>query len=142
MGLTPKIAGRLQQQEVIRTMVANRFGYSIANIRPKSTTALDGRAVRRLRIAGDHKPMRLGLLRVARQEPTRLVSTFMDHCRTLISNSYIPGMEPPILDPQAGAVRHSLPAPSLAARAARHDRRAGSCRSPRLQQLRSRPEGP
>lgn len=100
MGLTPKISGRLQQQEVIRTMVANRFGYSIANIRPKSTTALDGRAVRRLRIAGDHKPMRLGLLRVARQEPTRLVSTFMDHCRTLISNSYIPGMEPPILDPR------------------------------------------
>ncbi|EIE49450.1 transcriptional regulator protein [Citreicella sp. 357] len=100
MGLTPRIGARLQQQDVIRTMVANRFGYSIANIRPRSTLALDGKSVRRLRIAGDHKPVRLGLLRVARQAPTRLVSTFMDHCAALISDGYIPGMEPPILGPR------------------------------------------
>ena len=97
-GLTPRIGARLQQQDVIRTMVANRFGYTIANIRPRSTLAMDGRAVRRLRIAGDHMPIRLGLLRMARQAPTRLVSSFMDHCATLISNSYIPGMEAPDLD--------------------------------------------
>jgi DNA-binding transcriptional LysR family regulator len=100
MGLVPKISARLQQQDVIRTMVANRFGYTIANIRPKSRLALDGRSVARVRIAGDHRPMRLGLLRVARQAPTRLVGTFMDHCATLISNSYIPGMEAPIMDPK------------------------------------------
>ncbi|EEX14790.1 LysR-family transcriptional regulator [Citreicella sp. SE45] len=100
MGLVPKISARLQQQDVIRTMVANRFGYTIANIRPKSRLALDGRSVAKVRIAGDHKPMRLGLLRVARQAPTRLVGTFMDHCATLISNSYIPGMEAPIMDPK------------------------------------------
>jgi len=100
MGLVPKISARLQQQDVIRTMVANRFGYTIANIRPNSRLALDGRSVARVRIAGDHRPMRLGLLRVARQAPTRLVGTFMDHCATLISNSYIPGMEAPIMDPK------------------------------------------
>ncbi|MBN8186308.1 LysR family transcriptional regulator [Salipiger thiooxidans] len=100
MGLVPKISARLQQQDVIRTMVANRFGYTIANIRPKSRLALDGRSVARVRIAGDHRPMRLGLLRVARQAPTRLVGTFMDHCATLISNSYIPGMEALIMDPK------------------------------------------
>ncbi|MCA0849895.1 LysR family transcriptional regulator [Salipiger thiooxidans] len=100
MGLVPKISARLQQQDVIRTMVANRFGYTIANIRPKSRLALDGRSVAKVRIAGDHRPMRLGLLRVARQAPTRLVGTFMDHCATLISNSYIPGMEAPIMDPK------------------------------------------
>ncbi|EPX76624.1 LysR family transcriptional regulator [Salipiger mucosus] len=99
-GVTPRITARLQQQDVIRTMVANRFGYTIANIRPRSTTALDGRKLVRLRIAGEHKPMRLGLLRVARQQPTRLVSTFMDHCGTFISNSYIPGMEAPIMEPR------------------------------------------
>ena len=56
MGLVPKISARLQQQDVIRTMVANRFGYTIANIRPKSRLALDGRSVAKVRIAGDHKP--------------------------------------------------------------------------------------
>jgi DNA-binding transcriptional LysR family regulator len=99
-GLTPKIAARLQQQDVIRTMVANRFGYSIANVRPRSMVALDGRTVVKLRIAGEQLPMRLGLLRVARQQPTRLVSTFMEHCAALISNSYIPGMDAPILAPK------------------------------------------
>ncbi|MGB0659853.1 MAG: LysR family transcriptional regulator [Mangrovicoccus sp.] len=99
-GLTPRVSARLQQQDVIRTMVANRFGYTIANIRPRSSAALDGRQLVRLRLAGEHRPMRLGLLRVARQKPTRLVSTFMEHCTNLISNSYIPGMEAPILEPR------------------------------------------
>ncbi|MGO4852076.1 LysR family transcriptional regulator [Phaeovulum sp. W22_SRMD_FR3] len=94
-GLTPKISGRFHQQEVIRTMVANGFGYTIANIRPRSDVALDGRGVVKLRIAGPQQPMRLGLLRVARQHPTRLVQTFMDHAASMISDSYIPGMETP-----------------------------------------------
>lgn len=99
-GVTPRIAARLQQQDVIRTMVANRFGYTIANVRPRSSIALDGRNVVRLRIAGDLRPMKIGLLRVARQKPTRLVSTFMEHCKDLISNRYIPGMEAPSMAPK------------------------------------------
>lgn len=99
-GLTPKITGRLRHQDVIRTMVANNFGYTIANIRPRASAALDGRPVHKLRIAGEQMPMRLGLLRVAGHEPTRLVSTFMEHCASMISNSYIPGMEPPIMVPK------------------------------------------
>ena len=99
-GVTPKISARLQQQDVIRTMVANGFGFTIANIRPKASHALDGRPVVKLRIAGDQAPMRLGLLRMARQEPTRLVETFLDHAASQISNSYIPGMEPPMMAPR------------------------------------------
>lgn len=99
-GVTPRIAARLQQQDVIRTMVANRFGYTIANVRPRSSIALDGRNVVKLRISGDLRPMKIGLLRVARQKPTRLVATFMEHCETLISNSYIPGMEAPDMVPK------------------------------------------
>lgn len=98
--LTPRISARLQQQDVIRTMVANNFGYTIANVRPRSSTALDGRDVVKLRIAGEQMPMSLGLLRVQRQTPTKLVSTFMEHCGALISNSYVPGMEAPSMVPK------------------------------------------
>ncbi|OCX65386.1 LysR family transcriptional regulator [Thioclava sp. SK-1] len=99
-GLTPKISARLQHQDVIRTMVANNFGYTIANIRPRASAALDGRSVHKLRIAGEQMPMRLGLLRIAGRAPTRIVSTFIEHCASMISDSYIPGMEPPIMIPK------------------------------------------
>jgi DNA-binding transcriptional LysR family regulator len=98
--LEPRITHRLQQPEVIRTMVGNRFGYTIANVRPRSSRTLDGSTVVKLRIAGDQLPMRLGLLQVAQREPIRLVTAFKEHCATAISNSYIPGMEPPIMAPR------------------------------------------
>lgn len=98
--VTPKIVARLQQPDVIRTMVANRYGYTIANVRPRTSVALDGRHVVKLRIAGTPRPMKLGLLRVARQEPTRLTTAFMEYCQTLISEAYVPGMEPPIMVPK------------------------------------------
>ncbi len=95
VGLRPRIAMRIEHQEVVRTMVANRMGYSIGNIRPRLSAARDGRAVVSLRISGDHLPMRLGILRMAQSGNTRVIDAFIEHCRALISNSYIPGMLPP-----------------------------------------------
>lgn len=34
-GVTPNIVAQIQHQEVIRTMVGNRYGYTLANVRPK-----------------------------------------------------------------------------------------------------------
>ncbi|MEZ2128065.1 MULTISPECIES: LysR family transcriptional regulator [unclassified Sinorhizobium] len=97
-GVTPNIVAQIQHQEVIRTMVGNRYGYTLANVRPKNKAALDGRRLVALRLAGDHKPMRIGLFRVGQQVATRLVRSFEEHCRNLISDSYVPGMEAPALN--------------------------------------------
>ncbi|WP_427146954.1 LysR family transcriptional regulator [Rhizobium leguminosarum] len=97
-GVTPNIVAQLQHQEVIRTMVGNRYGYTLANVRPKNKAALDGRRLIGLRLAGDHKPMRIGLIRVGQQVTTRLVRSFEEHCRNLISDNYVPGMEAPVLN--------------------------------------------
>lgn len=97
-GLKPRIAAEIPHQDVIRTMVSNRYGYTIANVRPKNHAALDGRRIVPLRLAGSHRPMRIGLIRVAQSTPSRLLRAFTDHCRTLISDSYIPGMDAPILN--------------------------------------------
>lgn len=97
-GVTPNIVAQIQHQEVIRTMVGNRYGYTLANVRPKNKAALDGRRLVSLRLAGDHRPMRIGLIRVGQQVATRLVRSFEDHCRHLISDNYVPGMDAPVLN--------------------------------------------
>jgi DNA-binding transcriptional LysR family regulator len=97
-GVTPNIVAQIQHQEVIRTMVGNRYGYTLANVRPKNKAALDGRRLVSLRLAGDHKPMRIGLIRVGQQVATRLVRSFEDHCQHLISDNYVPGMDAPVLN--------------------------------------------
>lgn len=94
-GLEPTIAARSAQQEVLRTMVANGLGYTIANVRPRSGLALDGRRLVRVPLAGDHPPLRLGLARAESLQPSRLAEAFAEHCRRFISDSYIPGMEAP-----------------------------------------------
>ena len=59
-GLQPLVVARSAHQEVVRTMVANGYGYSIFNVRPRSNHALDGRklharASRRHASAHDHR---------------------------------------------------------------------------------------
>lgn len=93
-GLTPRIVSRLSHQDVIRTMVANRYGYTLANVRPRSELAMDGRRVVRVPLAGGHRPMHIGLLTLKGQT-SRLAGAFADHCATVILDGYIPGMVAP-----------------------------------------------
>lgn len=93
--LQPTIAYRMMQPDMIRTMVANGFGYTLANVTPRSDTALDGRRVVRLRLSGDHRPMKMGLTTLKSLRKSRLFEAFAAHGRSLISDAYIPGMVPP-----------------------------------------------
>ena len=97
-GLKPNIAARSPYHDLIRTMVANGHGYTIANVRPRSDLAMDGRRVVRVRLSGDHRPMQLGLASLRSAQRSRLLTAFEDHCRSFISNAYIPGMDAPALE--------------------------------------------
>jgi DNA-binding transcriptional LysR family regulator len=94
-GLEPNIGARSAHQEVVRTMVANGHGYSLANIRPRSDQAMDGRRLVRLALAGDFRPMAIGTATAARINKMRLLSAFEAHCRACISDRHIPGMVAP-----------------------------------------------
>jgi len=94
-GFEPRIGYRSGNQEVLRTMVANGQGYALANALPRSDWALDGRRVVRLPLKGHHRAMTLGLARLAEIHPTRVLTTFEEHCRHCISDTYIPGMVAP-----------------------------------------------
>jgi DNA-binding transcriptional LysR family regulator len=91
-GAEPTIAHRSIHPEVIRTMVANDFGYSIINARPHIDVALDGRPLVTRPIADDPRPMLMGLARLESLRPTRLVEAFEQHCRAAIGAGTIPGL--------------------------------------------------
>ncbi len=97
-GLQPKIIARSAHQEVVRTMVANSHGYTLFNVRPRSDLALDGKRLKRVRLAGKHRPMRIGLARLKQLKKSQLIEAFEVHCRAFISEAYIPGMVAPATD--------------------------------------------
>jgi DNA-binding transcriptional LysR family regulator len=93
VGADPTVAHRSVHPEVIRTMVANGFGYSIVNARPNITVALDGRPLVSRPIAGSPRPMIMGLARLKRLRPTRLVETFEQYCHDAVTDRTMPGLD-------------------------------------------------
>ena len=91
-GLSPVIAERTRDMGVMRAMVANGFGYSIANIRLGSDRAPDGRRLVFVPLVGDVRPMRIGLLLPGSGKRRRIVAAFVDHCRTALTDSALPGL--------------------------------------------------
>lgn len=97
-GLQPNVVARSAHQEVVRTMVANGHGYTLFNVRPRSEQALDGRRVVRVRLSGEHRPMKIGVATLKELAKSRLVEAFEMHCKAFVSDSYIPGMVAPALE--------------------------------------------
>lgn len=98
-GVEPRVAHRSVHPDVIRTMVANGFGYTIFNARAGTDRALDGMPFASVPISGDLRPMILGLVRLASVRPTRLVEAFEQHCRAAIASGVVPGAEPDAIRP-------------------------------------------
>jgi DNA-binding transcriptional LysR family regulator len=91
-GLQPVIRTRSRSPDVIRSMVAEGHGYSLANVRPRNRTALTGRGLAYVPLAGDFPPSVLGIARMRDIRPTRLLEAFIERCRARVSAGSIPGM--------------------------------------------------
>ena len=90
-GVRPQIAERTRDMGVMRAMVANGFGYSIANIWLGSDRAADGRRVVCVPLAGPVRVMQIGLLLPKSAAPRRTMTAFIDHCRANITDAALPG---------------------------------------------------
>ena len=89
-GLKPQIAERTRDMGLMRAMVANGFGYSIANIRLMPDVAPDGAplcAVPLEDAANPVAPLMFGILLPEGALVARRVRAFVDHCR-----SEVPGV--------------------------------------------------
>ncbi len=94
-GGRPRVAERTRDMAVMRSMVANGFGYSIANIRTVDTASPDGATVRFIPLAGNPRPIRMGLLMARGADSASVIGAFIDHCRGLARDGALPGLRPP-----------------------------------------------
>lgn len=62
LGARPLIVERTRDMAVMRSLVANGFGYSIANVRPLSDVSPDGNPMRCVPIEGQVRALRMGFL--------------------------------------------------------------------------------
>jgi DNA-binding transcriptional LysR family regulator len=91
-GLTPQIVERTQDMAVVHSLVGNDFGYSIANTRPWSNLAPDGKVLRFVPLRGPLKPMRMGLLSAAGGQASLNVRAFIDLCKAKVTDDLISGL--------------------------------------------------
>lgn len=92
LGLAANVATRSAHQEVVRTMVANGYGYSLFNVRPRAMQALDGKPVIAVNLAGEHRPMTIGVATLRASPKSKLVEAFETHCKARVTSSHVPGM--------------------------------------------------
>ncbi|AMY67500.1 LysR family transcriptional regulator [Frigidibacter mobilis] len=92
LGLQPVIAERTRDIAVMRSLVGNGFGYSLANIRPISDRAPDGRRLRYVPLTGPARPMRLGLILAGGAAAALTVRAFVDHARQHVTPGSTPGL--------------------------------------------------
>ncbi|WP_299965497.1 LysR family transcriptional regulator [uncultured Roseobacter sp.] len=88
----PRIVERTRDMAVMRSLVANGFGFGIANIRPQSDLSPDGRALRFVPLRGDLRPMRLGLILPPGARKVLTISAFVDHTEKTVADWGFPGV--------------------------------------------------
>lgn len=91
-GLRPRIAERTAEMSVLRSLVANGYGYTLANFRPRNASAPDGCELRFVRLDGSVRPMTLGLATMRSERRARILAAFDEHCRDQINDDSVPGM--------------------------------------------------
>ncbi len=91
-GLRPRIVERTRDLGVMRSLVAHGFGYSIANLRLPTDAAPDGRRLVSVPLAGEVRPMVLGLAMAEGAASSLTLSAFVDHCRARLAAGDVPGI--------------------------------------------------
>lgn len=80
-GLRPVISERTRDMAVMRSLVANGYGYSIANFRPLNDLAPDGRRLKFIPLVGDVTPITMGVLGPPGSSVSSTCAAFIAHCR-------------------------------------------------------------
>lgn len=91
VGAKPIIAERTRDMAVMRSLVANGFGYSIANVRPLSNRSPDGKPLVFIPLVGRVRPMRMGLLMANDAVSANVIRAFVEHSKTLAESEHLLG---------------------------------------------------
>lgn len=91
-GARPQVTERTRDMAVMRSLVANRFGYAIANVRPLNQYAPDGKPLVFIPMAGPVRPMRMGLLMAQDADRSNVVRAFVEHSQKMVGRRALPGL--------------------------------------------------
>ena len=91
-GIEPRIAYETRSFEMVRSLVANGYGYSLLHSRAPHHRALDGSALVCVPLEEPEREIHMGLARLAVSRPTRMGLAFARVCRERL---------PDLLDEQA-----------------------------------------
>ena len=94
-GVSPRIAGRFEHLDVVRSLVARGDGFGIANVKPRNHASLDGNRLVYLRLTGSPRALVLGLAMAPGLRRTQTTDAFVALCRELIRDDRIPGADAP-----------------------------------------------
>ncbi|MCT4553963.1 MAG: LysR substrate-binding domain-containing protein [Pelagimonas sp.] len=94
-GIKPNVAERTRDMSVMRSMVANGFGFSIANVQPLNNLSPDGKELRFVRLAGSVRPMKFGLLKARNEKDTNTMTAFLTHCQETVEHEKLPFLRMP-----------------------------------------------
>jgi len=87
-GLRPFVAERTPDLPMVRSMVANGFGYGLMNAPNMDRHAPDGKPLRYVPIEGNHRPLELGLITMRSERESRILTAFEEHCRIRLSANH------------------------------------------------------
>lgn len=88
----PIIHARTKHIDVQRGLVANGYGYSLANVRPLNKKSLDGSGLSYVPLSGENQSLTLGIAVLDKIRKTMAVDSFNQYCIEQISSNHIPGM--------------------------------------------------
>ena len=91
-GLQPTVLERTAHLPMVRSMVANGFGYGLLNVPSMNADAPDGKPLCYVPIRDETRPMQLGLATMVSERKPRVLTAFADHCRARITQVSAPGM--------------------------------------------------
>ncbi len=90
-GVSPRIGGRFEHLDVIRSLVARGEGFGLANVQPRNRASLDGHPLAYLQLPAELRALTLGLAMAPGLRPTQTTKAFVALCRELIRDDHIPG---------------------------------------------------
>jgi DNA-binding transcriptional LysR family regulator len=91
-GLRPLIAERTPHLAMLRSMVANGFGYGLLNLASTNAFAADGKPLSYVPIRGKLRPLKLGLATMRADRKARILEAFEEHCRERLTAASAPGL--------------------------------------------------
>lgn len=86
-GLRPLIGETATDMGVMRSMVANGFGYGLANLRPQNERSPEGLELLHVPLVGDYRPVVIGIATMKTEFNSAVLNAFLEHCHTTFKGS-------------------------------------------------------